>query len=76
MKRLMLIRHAKSSWANPGLTDMERPLNNRGLRDAPAMAKYLRENDIQAHTSDQQPLLEGPMPQHNTFMKSLQMVAS
>lgn len=34
-KRLILIRHAKSSWDHPGLRDFERPLNERGLRDAP-----------------------------------------
>lgn len=38
MKRLTLIRHAKSSWNYPELTDFERPLNGRGRRDAPAMA--------------------------------------
>lgn len=41
MKSIFLIRHAKSSWANPNLRDVERPLNNRGLRDAPFMAKLL-----------------------------------
>lgn len=38
MKRLTLIRHAKSSWNYPELSDFERPLNGRGRRDAPAMA--------------------------------------
>jgi phosphohistidine phosphatase len=41
MKTLILIRHAKSSWANPDQTDFERPLNERGRRDAPEMAKRL-----------------------------------
>lgn len=41
MKRVFLIRHAKSSWADPGLSDFERPLNARGLSDAPEMAKRL-----------------------------------
>ncbi len=35
------IRHAKSSWAQPGLSDHQRPLNERGLRDAPIMARKL-----------------------------------
>ncbi len=35
---LTLLRHAKSSWQDPSLTDMERPLNKRGRRDATAMA--------------------------------------
>lgn len=43
MKRLFLIRHAKSSWKNPALSDSERPLNKRGCRDAPIMGKRLRE---------------------------------
>lgn len=39
MKRLTLIRHAKSSWDYPALQDFERPLNARGWRDAPRMAE-------------------------------------
>lgn len=38
MKQLLLIRHAKSSWADPGQADINRPLNERGKRDAPDMA--------------------------------------
>jgi len=41
MKTIFFIRHAKSSWDQPGLSDRERPLNERGLRDAPFMAKML-----------------------------------
>ncbi len=41
MKTLLLIRHAKSSWSNSQLTDFERPLNNRGLNDAPLMARVV-----------------------------------
>ena len=43
MKRVYLIRHSKSSWSNPSLSDFERPLNNRGSNDAPLMAEKLRE---------------------------------
>lgn len=43
MKTLCLIRHAKSSWDDPELEDFERPLNDRGLRDAPIMGKRLFE---------------------------------
>jgi len=39
MKKLMLVRHAKSDWDNPDLTDFERPLNKRGEKDAPVMAE-------------------------------------
>lgn len=46
MKRITLIRHAKSSWDFPELDDFDRPLNNRGLNDAPEMGKRLKEHDI------------------------------
>jgi phosphohistidine phosphatase len=41
MKHLFLIRHAKSSWSIPELSDFERPLSKRGKRDAPFMGKRL-----------------------------------
>lgn len=41
MKTLYLLRHAKSSWEYPGLSDLERPLNERGKKDAPRMGKWL-----------------------------------
>jgi phosphohistidine phosphatase len=47
MKRLYLIRHAKSSWKEAMVTDFERPLNKRGKRDAPLMAKRLKSYQIQ-----------------------------
>lgn len=42
MKRLYLIRHAKSSWKNSSLADVDRPLNKRGEKDAPFMGNRLR----------------------------------
>lgn len=42
MRLLTLVRHAKSSWDYPELSDFERPLNERGRRDAPLMADKLR----------------------------------
>ncbi len=41
MKRLFLIRHAKSSWDKPELSDFDRPLNKRGKRNGPEMASRL-----------------------------------
>ncbi|NOR26483.1 MAG: histidine phosphatase family protein [Desulforhopalus sp.] len=41
MKRLYLIRHAKSSWSHPDLDDFDRPLNKRGKVDCPEMAARL-----------------------------------
>ena len=46
MKTLYVIRHAKSSWDDGGLSDFERPLNDRGKRDAPRMAKRLVEKHV------------------------------
>jgi len=46
MKVLILVRHAKSSWADAGLKDIDRPLNERGKKDAPDMAKRLKERGI------------------------------
>ena len=46
MKQLLLIRHGKSDWDHPGLSDHDRILNDRGMRDAPRMASALRERDI------------------------------
>jgi len=41
MKTLYLVRHAKSSWKDLSLADIDRPLNKRGKQDAPNMAMYL-----------------------------------
>lgn len=46
MKRILIIRHAKSSWDDPAQPDFERTLNERGKRDAPQMAKRLLEKAI------------------------------
>lgn len=41
--RLILVRHAKSSWDDPMQIDHERPLNGRGRRSADAIGDWLRE---------------------------------
>ena len=46
MKRLILLRHAKSSWSEDGVPDSERPLSGRGERDAPRMGARLLERSI------------------------------
>jgi len=43
MKTLFLLRHAKSDWADHTLPDCDRPLNQRGRRDAPRMGRLLQE---------------------------------
>ena len=44
MKRLYVLRHAKSSWADPDLADFDRPLNERGLQTAPFMGSVMQKN--------------------------------
>jgi phosphohistidine phosphatase len=63
MKELIVIRHAKSSWANPGMHDHQRPLNSRGERDAPEMSIRLRDFTQPGHivTSDARRALETAM---------------
>ena len=46
MKTLILVRHAKSSWEEVGMDDAERPLNERGKKDAPEMASRIKEKNI------------------------------
>jgi phosphohistidine phosphatase len=41
-KRLVLLRHAKSSWSDPGLPDHDRPLNGRGQDAAALVGRHLR----------------------------------
>ena len=43
MKRLFLLRHAKSGWAGPGQDDLDRPLSPRGRRSAPLMGRHMRD---------------------------------
>ena len=46
MKRLLVLRHAKSSWADTSLDDWQRPLNDRGRRDAPRAGAWLRDRSL------------------------------
>ncbi len=46
MRRLLLMRHAKSSWDEPALADHDRPLAPRGLRDAPRMGRWLARKEL------------------------------
>lgn len=46
MKTLTIVRHAKSSWNNPTLSDRDRPLNKRGERDAPIMGQRVADAGI------------------------------
>lgn len=46
MKKLFIIRHAKSDWSNEALDDYDRPLNERGKKNAPFMGKLLAKKKI------------------------------
>jgi phosphohistidine phosphatase len=47
LRHLWLLRHAKSSWDDPGLDDHDRPLSPRGERAAAAMASHLSASGVQ-----------------------------
>ncbi|MBC7850954.1 MAG: histidine phosphatase family protein [Chitinophagaceae bacterium] len=47
MKSVIAVRHSKSSWGDSNLDDFERPLNERGKREAPEMARRLASRGIQ-----------------------------
>jgi phosphohistidine phosphatase len=46
VKTLFLVRHAKSSWDDTALPDKDRPLDDRGRRDAPEMGKRLAKRAV------------------------------
>ena len=46
MKSLLIIRHAKSSWEVATIDDFDRPLNDRGKKEAPMMAKRLLDKKV------------------------------
>ena len=48
MRRLILMRHAKSSWADPGQRDLDRPLNKRGRRSAGLIGGWLKAQGLPA----------------------------
>ena len=45
-KKLLLLRHAKSSWDDANLSDYERPLNNRGKQNASTMGNFLKKENL------------------------------
>lgn len=47
MKTIYLLRHAKSSWADPEISDFDRPLNERGLDAAPFMGRLIAERGFE-----------------------------
>jgi phosphohistidine phosphatase len=47
MKKLLLMRHAKSSWKDPEFADQDRPLNARGRKGAGRIGKYLKDSILE-----------------------------
>jgi phosphohistidine phosphatase len=47
MKTLFILRHAKSSWANPASSDFDRQLNEQGLKTVPQMGETIFDNRFQ-----------------------------
>ena len=56
-KKICLVRHAKSSWKHVHLADFDRPLNKRGLRDAPYMGKLMKKQGIKPDLISTSPAL-------------------
>jgi phosphohistidine phosphatase len=46
MKKVLIVRHAKSSWEDFTVSDFDRPLNDRGKKDAPEMAARLAKRNL------------------------------
>ncbi len=56
-KKIYIIRHAKSSWSLSTLNDFDRPLNDRGKKDAPEMAKRLLNRNVKINQFISSPAL-------------------
>jgi len=46
MRTILVLRHAKSSWSDPDLSDHDRPLNKRGKQDAPRIGELMRFEEL------------------------------
>lgn len=46
MKKIILLRHAKSDWGDPSLVDFDRPLSPRGIKDAPGIGQALKDEGL------------------------------
>lgn len=64
MRTLYLLRHAKSSWDDPGLKDFDRPLNKRGLKAAPSVGAYMLKEKIRPDLVLSSPALRAKQTTH------------
>jgi len=46
MKKILIMRHAKSDWADSGISDFQRPLNKRGEKEAPLMGEEIKKRHL------------------------------
>ncbi|MFD2738055.1 SixA phosphatase family protein [Sulfitobacter aestuarii] len=65
MKRLILMRHAKSDWSGGPNSDHERPLNKRGRRSSAALGDWLREQELEPD----QVLCSSAIRTHETLLR-------
>ena len=81
-KVLLIIRHAKSSWELGTLSDFDRPLNDRGKKDAPMMAKRLLDKKIKIDAFISSPAKRAKKTaelfceQYNQSIESIEFIAS
>ncbi len=69
MKTLYLIRHAKSDWSDPALSDFDRPLNKRGVKNAPFMGKILSKQGVHPDRILTSPALRAKMTAESIAQK-------
>ena len=70
MKTVLLMRHAKSSWKDHKLPDMERPLNKRGKKDAPHMGSLLKDKELVPQKILSSPAVRAKMTAESVVEKS------
>jgi phosphohistidine phosphatase len=70
MKTVLLMRHAKSSWKDHKLPDMERPLNKRGKKDAPHVGSLLKDKELVPQQILSSPAVRAKMTAESVVEKS------
>ena len=61
MKKIIIMRHAKSDWSDGSLRDFDRPLNDRGRNAAPIMGKEIKERGLTPDLIISSPALRAKM---------------
>jgi|SRR5271157_508354 len=70
MKTVLLMRHAKSSWKDHTMPDMERPLSKRGKKDAPRMGSLLKDKELVPQEIISSPAVRAKMTAESVAEKS------